>query len=214
MVSLFGVAASLITASYLTFERNQRVKNAALQLKSDLRLIQNKTTSGDKGAGSEDCSDVAICCPASDSTLGGWYLRVAKEGTSYSYGGICAVDVAVNNWANEVIFSPKTTVNLPNDTKIRKIFHSLSPDVTQAVAVLFRPLRSGVEYFVADLVLSSQVDFFDDVTGVSKTGSYIIPTPTGVVSVELSNLAGNKCYLAKLEPSGEVIDEKPISCSI
>src|SRR3990167_6289045 len=115
VVSLFGLAASLITASYLSFEKNQRLRSGANLLKSDLRLIQNKATSGDEGAG-------GAVCNATADRLGGWYLSIEKDGTSYAYGGVCADG---GDWATEVTFDVKSQVNLPQGTKIRKIFHDL-----------------------------------------------------------------------------------------
>ena len=65
VITLFGIVSTLITASYTTFERNQRIRNATQTLKNDLRLVQNKALAGDKGANSE--------CPVA-STLVGWYV--------------------------------------------------------------------------------------------------------------------------------------------
>src|SRR3990167_2041470 len=53
VITLFAITSTLITASYTTFERNQRIRNAAQTLKNDLRLVQNKALAGDKGANSE-----------------------------------------------------------------------------------------------------------------------------------------------------------------
>src|SRR3990167_10709224 len=55
VISIFGLTASLITASYLTFERNQRLKAAAQKIKTDVRFTQNKALTGDKGLGSDPC---------------------------------------------------------------------------------------------------------------------------------------------------------------
>lgn len=202
VVSLFGIAASLVTASYLNFERNQRVKNAAAALKNDLRLLANKAQTGDKGPG-------GTVCEANADTLGGWYLRMAKGETAYSFGGVCIDNPALNNWTNEVLFSTRD-VRLPIDIKINKISHPISPDVTGAVVVFFRPLVAGVEYFDGSRLLQP-VDFFVNATGQPQT--YLIPTPTNTMTIELSSLNAARCYLIRIEQTGEVIDEKPAFCS-
>ena len=53
VITLFAITSTLITASYLTFEKNQRIKSAAQTLKNDLRFAQNKALAGDKGANRE-----------------------------------------------------------------------------------------------------------------------------------------------------------------
>ena len=81
---LFGLATSLITASYVTFERNQRVKTAAQNLKNDVRLAQNYGSTGYKGLGG-----VATDKCDSTRTLEGWYIKLSKNGTGYTIGGAC-----------------------------------------------------------------------------------------------------------------------------
>lgn len=193
MVTLFGIAASLVTASYLTFERNQRIRSAALLLKNDLRLVQNKATSGDKGPGG--------ICPAS-STLGGWYLYVnASSGsnTSYRFGGDCVTG------ASEAVFLEKT-VNLPNDTKINRIFYDAG-DLNQPTTVFFRPLASGVSFHNGAF---APPDFFepDGVTLRNKFPEAQLP-PTSWVTLEVSNTAADKFYWVRIETTGEINEIKP-----
>src|SRR3989338_10011742 len=74
VITIFGLTASLVTASYLTFERNQRLKNAALTLKNELRLIQNRALSGDKAPPSDPES-----CYSKEGILVGWYLKISTH---------------------------------------------------------------------------------------------------------------------------------------
>src|SRR4030042_6751224 len=84
VITIFGIITSLITASYVTFERGQRLRNAAETLKSDIRLVQNKALSGDK-------STVSNCVEDSNTktTLIGWYLVVDNEATGYTISSDC-----------------------------------------------------------------------------------------------------------------------------
>ncbi len=191
VISLFGIAASLITASYLGFERNQRVKSAASQLKNDLRLIQNNALSGGKG--------LSGAC-ASSSNLGGWYVSIEPGKNSYTVGGDCLVPLS-----GEVSFGAKS-VNLPQDIKVNRIFYGTNPDVTYPVAILFRSLANGVTFHDGRLAISPTLDFFES-NGTLK--NYLIQPPQSAVIVELSSLDGARKYQVKIELSGEINEVKP-----
>jgi prepilin-type N-terminal cleavage/methylation domain-containing protein len=193
VISLFGITTSLITASYIGFERNQRIKNATSRLKNDLRFVQNKANSGDKGLGGVDCD------PA-DTQLGGWYLIIEEGVISYDYGGVCNISSS-----SEDKFSEET-VGLPSDTKINRIYYLGVSSVSDPVAVFFRPLKSGVTFHEANAVFSgSNPDFFDDSSG-SLLG-LLSPYPTGSVSVEISNLGGGNIRTLQIDLSGEISEQ-------
>lgn len=200
VISIFGIAASLITASYLNFERNQKVRSTALQLKNDLRLTQNRALSGDKGPG-------GAC--ASTSTLGGWYLVATTGQTAYSIGGDCLTGV------NETIFfetlGSAKTVKLPLDTKINKIFYCAG-DLVQPIAVLFRPLKGGVSFHNGG---ASFPGFFQN-DGVTLDNPMPGLPQNSWISIELSdnNSAPTRFYWVKIEISGEINESKtsPTGC--
>lgn len=113
VIAIFGITISIVTASYLTFERNQRFKNAALQLKSDLRYTQNKALTGDKSQAS---------CLRPGAVLVGWYLAVsydASSGGGYSIYSDCGILNSDNTVSSEVVdaLSPEPRV-LPRDVRI------------------------------------------------------------------------------------------------
>lgn len=197
VVSLFGVAASLVTASYLNFERNNRVKSAATAFKNDLRLVQNKAASGDKGA-----VDV---CPKT-STLGGWYLRIQSGAsqTSYSIGGVCLAPVTFAETSFE-----RRTIRLPKDLIINKFSYDTTDNQTLPVTIFFRPITSGLSYLNAASALPSDApDFFDD-KGVYFKNKEIIPYPQSVVTIEFADSTLSRKYLVKIEQTGEVSELKP-----
>lgn len=191
VISLFGIAASLVTASFLTFEKNQRLRGSAALLKNDLRLVQNKATSGDKGAGGS--------CPAS-STLGGWYLYAnfsSGSNSSYKFGGSCVTG------ASEAVFLEKT-VKLPADTKINRIFYDTG-NLNQPTTVLFRPLRSGVSFHNGAF---APPDFFE-VDGVTLRNLMPGLPQTSWVTFEISNTAANKFHWVRIQTTGEINEIKP-----
>lgn len=193
VISVFGIAASLITASYLNFERNQRVRGAAQQLKNDLRLIQNRSLAGDKGPGGK-CG--------TNSNLGGWYLRIEKGKQFYKIAGDCLGQIF-----EETAFEGKT-VSLPSDIKVNNVSNGTNPDLTTPVAILFRPLAGGVTFHNATFALANEdaPDFFEP-GGALK--NYLTVPPQSVLTVELANLEGTRRYQVKIEVTGEISDVKP-----
>jgi len=138
VIAIFGLTASLITASYLTFERNQRLKNAALMIKSDMRLVADKAFSGDKGVNTGPNTYCSTSSTPPLSKLIGWYIRFKSntgENTSYSMAGDCRTNIS------EVNFNLKS-VNLPKDVKICEISYGAFNPTN--VNVLFRPLSHDV----------------------------------------------------------------------
>ena len=137
VITLFGITSSLITASYTTFEKNQRIKNAAQTLKNDLRLVQNKALAGDKGANSE--------CSIGD-TLAGWYVTFDTAQTStYTYAMVC------NIGGNESRFIPKT-VTYPSGVTLNNAVPNTGIKIGGSprngiVTILFKPLATDVALY-------------------------------------------------------------------
>lgn len=189
VISIFGITATLVTASYLNFEKNQRIKNAALQLKNDIRFVQNKAWSGDKSS---------PVCPAT-KTLVGWFVTlssVTSSNTSYTLNSDCK-DSAVppnEDWdgkaggANSQAFK---TINLPKGV----LMCSLSSGT--GANIFFQPLTRGVTvhstsitppFFKADGTLQNQLaanlDFQINLTSDTSCGTAgygVVVTPVGEV---------------------------------
>lgn len=179
VVAIFGLTVSLVTAAFITFERNQQLRNAALQLQSDLRQTQNQALSGNKG------SDLSVC--PSTSTLGGWYVRLSTDSGGgangrYTIGGDC-----ISAALNESSFSSKTVI-LPVGISITNVGSVSNVDI------LYRPLAPGVSFHNASLV----PPFFDSSGNLLNqvgAGSSLVITFT-------SNTGGT--YHVTVSPSGEV----------
>ena len=151
VITLFGIVSTLVTASYVTFERNQRIRNATQTLKNDLRFAQNKALAGDKGVSNVsggDCTDFTKCCPNSYETspsvidtfsLVGWYVTFDPAQTStYTLTGACEN----NRTGGESPFGSKT-VSYPSGVTINTIKIGGTPQ-TGVVKVLFRPIATSV----------------------------------------------------------------------
>lgn len=179
VITIFMIVASLLSASYVTFERNQRLKNAALALKSDIRLAQNNALSGDKGPGG--------LCPAT-STLIGWYVTVALNASSYSITGDC-------KGASETAFGTKT-VSLPKGVTITALTYSGSP--VDPVKILFRPLSYNASFH------SGLAPPFTNISG-----SLINPLAgSAPLVIELSATQVTGKYQVIVQSSGEVNENK------
>lgn len=182
VITLFGIVSILITASYITFERNQRIRNATQTLKNDLRFVQNKALAGDKGANSE--------CPVT-STLVGWYVTFDTSQTStYTYAGVCNTSV--------LPFSPKT-VNYPSGVTLHSIEIGGSVLSGTIVKVLFKPVSTGVSLH------DNNAPPFLDANG--ELDNTLTQTGNLVIKLKDQHSAAAK-YQVTVQTSGEVSDAK------
>ncbi len=182
MMAIFGLTVSLVTASFLTFDRNQKLANAALTLKSDLRQVQNNALAGNKGAGG--------ICP-STSTLGGWYLLIstsAGNNGKYTIAGDCRTGGAESSFGAKTILLPAgVTVT------------STSLGAVSSVAIFSQPIAAGVTYHNGSLV----PPFFD------ASGNLASQMGAGsVLTITLTSTSGGT-YQVVIAPSGEINEVKP-----
>jgi len=194
VLALFGLATSLITASYVSFERNQRVKTAALTLKNDIRLAQNYASTGYKGTG----TDANVC---GIYTLEGWYVKLtANPGSNASYriAGVCNQGSLVN----PPTFAPKV-VNLPQGVTFSSIDINYDfasglgsrPAGTQDVYILFETVTNRV-YICA---LTGDPDFTNRATTCETQRT------TAIIATGSS---GNNYKIAIEAGSGSVYEKK------
>lgn len=185
VIALFSLTAFGVAAGYLTFEKNQKLKNAASALKNDIRFAQNKALSGDKGAGGP--------C-ASSSTLGGWYMELVDEATSYKIAGDCLTGTT------EAEFSART-VNLPNQVRISQIDFGTSLNQGEA-NLLFRPLSPNVSVHTSSATPTSlPPDFFDTVTPIGLRNLMVGSPQDLTITLTITN---GGTYRVILKQSGEV----------
>lgn len=195
VIVLFGISASLITASYVTFEKNQKLKNAAQTLKSDLRFAQNKAYSGDKGAGGECLGELA-----------GWYVKVTISASSYSISGNCLV--TSGNEKIETVFNT-TTVAFPQNVTVFEITYGQSTYASPIddgfnVNVFFRPLAGSVSFHSA----GPTPDFLNDATGNLQYQLREPPVAQDVLTIKLKDQQTAKTFKVNITSSGEISDVK------
>lgn len=155
VISIFGITISLITASYLTFERNQKFRNGALQLKSDVRFAQNKALSGDKSA--------TACSGDPNSTLIGWYITVSNlVPAKYSIYSDCKT---AGVETKDLLTS---TLELPKGVTICEVKAGGASLSNQYAYVLFQPLSSSASFYSS--VLPTTYPPFADANNVLLPG--------------------------------------------
>lgn len=190
VISLFAIITILATISYISFEGGQRLKNGALQIKSDLRLAQSSAQSGDKGAGS--------CLTG--SKLAGWYATfnsAAGSNSSYTIAGDC---LDASN--NETSYS-SGTYNLPQGVTILEMrcgpigSAEISHSLVTPVSILFRPLEYSVSFYS-----SAALDFF---TAAGALNSTNLLSGTELL-IKLQSADGS--YYIKMNSSGQVSESK------
>lgn len=121
-ISIVGIIFALGVAQYNKFNRRQILIQAAQELKSNLRLAQDKALAGEKDCSVCQGSD-GVCGNADDRVLEGWYASFSSD--SYQIYGRCGGQT----------FGTKS-VNLSN----RGVTLPSPPPV-----VRFKPLGQGVE---------------------------------------------------------------------
>jgi len=196
VLSILGVAATLVTASYLGFEKRERVKSAALEMKNQIRFAQNRALSGDKGFG----TNLDDMCPAT-STLVGWYVNIDKaRANSYFIAGDCLTD------SNETDFD-KETKKLPEGVSIVNItYNTISVQDKNNVNILFRPLENDSKFFDAGTT-SVTPPFFDTAaTDIDVNKLFDKSRLQESVTVTISGF--NTAYEVEIEPTGEVNERK------
>lgn len=192
VLSILGMAATLVSTSYRSFEKRQRVKEAALEMKNQIRAVQNKALSGDKGIPGEI---EGFCNTQKGEILLGWYLSVSKNEPSYEIWGDCLKS------SGETKFGKKT-INLPDEVKIEEITYKLSPaESKQSANILYRPLEHDVRFFE-----TSTPPFINPSTGkfISLFGN-----SENQESVVVKVSGSNSAWEVTVRPTGEV-NEKEI----
>jgi len=194
VITLFAITSTLITASYLTFERNQRIRNAAQILKNDLRFAQNKALAGDKGVSNvspSDCTNLSQCCPnrylSNNYSLVGWYVTFDTAQTStYTYAGVCKRE----NGTETFFPNPAKTVSFPSGVTLKtngiKIGGTLR---SGTVKVLFKHLATDVALhssgppFVSSNTISFSGDLTIELEGQQTSNvNTVTVRPTGEIS--------------------------------
>ncbi|OGE08916.1 hypothetical protein A3A60_01005 [Candidatus Curtissbacteria bacterium RIFCSPLOWO2_01_FULL_42_26] len=173
VVTVIGLAVGLITTSYLGFERRQRVKNTALEIKNNIRLAQNNAHSGNKGFGPDKCDT------EKEEILVGWYASFNKDLQTYSVSGDCKDKSGAEREFGRQRF------RLPQDVSISAI------DAGNQVNVLYRPLTENATFHsttdfldntgkLQNLISAGQVTI--DLAGPTPYKYQVIILPTGEVN--------------------------------
>ncbi len=192
VMSLLGIATTLVSAAYLSFEKRERVKSAALDLKSNLRLAQNKALSGDKGI-----SGTSEICDTS-STLVGWFVRINTGSPNYEVVGSCQTT------SGEVEFSTKT-YEYPDGVSLTEINYvgAFSDNFENTVVnILFRPIEREVYFF------NSSTPPFLDGTGNINTAGLLEAPASSQISLRLRFEGFDTIYDVNISTSGEINEKK------
>lgn len=193
VITIMGILMSITAASYSNLRRSTNLKNAALQLKSDIRYAQNKALAGDKRV---DTPNPNLRCPKVDAdgrpkyTLVGWYLTIRKGSGDYEINTSCRD--ATDPLASDVADVPKfKTIDLPQGVTV-----SALDGTENRIRILFRPLVNG-----ATIHSFSSPPFY--ISGVFRPE--IVYTPP--FKITLTSDSGDS-YQVIIQPSGEISEKK------
>lgn len=182
VMSIFGITISLVTASYLTFENNQRFRNAALQVKNDIRFAQHKAVSGDKST--SNCQNI----DPQKTSLIGWYIRFRQSAIDYTISSDC-----INALGAETT-ELYSTVKLPKGISICSVSGS-------DINILFQATSVSSNFYSS----SSTPPFLE--SGILKTPSIGAPLTVSLVKQGATcNTAGT--YQVIVDSNGGVNEIK------
>lgn len=155
VITISAMVMGLTTASFLTFERNQKLKNAAATLKNDLRFVQSKAATGDKST--SNC----VSSPPIIKPLVGWYLNIGTGDINYTISSDClgsatgfGLSCAIGGECAQLY----KTVSLPSGIAVEQRTDSNGTFGCMAgllrANILFEPLKTGVIFFAAESAIT------------------------------------------------------------
>lgn len=120
VMSIMALLIAMVSASFSSFSKSSRLSSAAVDLKNNLRFVQNKALAGDKSTSN---------CSASGNTLVGWYVTLTQNSSTYTLNGIC---------------KNASGVEVPESSDFKTVTLASGVTVSSISArVLFQPLVRG-----------------------------------------------------------------------
>lgn len=179
VISLMAIVAAGVSAAFLNFEKRQRVKEAALMVKNEIRAFQNNATSGKD-----------INCTT--GKLAGWFFGANVGSSTFFYGVHCdPFTIASYN-------ASRKSINLPQGVTFRDMKYGPIGGSTVSVNplyVFYRTLNAGFSFHQG-------APFFDSDTGdlINLVGT--VPQDPATIILSGSGVT----YGVIVMPSGEVYE--------
>lgn len=216
VITLFTITSIMVTTSYISFEGREKLKNGALQLKSDLRFVQNKAQTGDKVSNDvSGCQTTVVGTPPTQTnkSLGGWYLDITSDvsgNTTYNIHGLCVTRLSSTSYTLAT-FGDKQ-LKLPDGVTISSIGYKLttagSLNIITHGYVYLKPGDYST-YFFEEGTTAPQVvapGFVDTATGILKAGIADATPGDDVVIIRVHSSDGD--YDVTINRSGEIYETK------
>ncbi len=218
VITLFTITSIMVTTSYVAFEGRERLKNGALQLKSDLRFVQNKAQTGDKVSNDvSGCQTTVAGTPPTQTnkSLGGWYLDLTSSAGGYSVSGVCVAKsgIAPNYTYTPTLFGSKQ-FTLPDGVTITSIKYS-TPSVETTIThgyVYFKPGDYSVYFYRYGTTLPDidpsglNNSFVDTTTGFLRPNLTDATPGDDVMTIRVNSSDGD--YDVTINRSGEIYETK------
>ena len=148
VITIIGILVGFAVPAYTQFNASQLLKRAATEMKDDLRLMQNRASTGEKNCPFYDTGGDGI----DDNRLIGWYISVdqaAGSNSSYSMYGRCRYDASGALGFN--FTSGASLRKLPPQVIVESIAitgDSLSGSV---LSIAFLSANQGVHFYSGDM---------------------------------------------------------------
>lgn len=199
VITILGITGTLVSTSYLSFDKRQKIKNETLEIKSQLRFARNNAITGNKGirgSNSDFCADT--------STLVGWYSLIDTNDNSITNAGVCSTGGVEKKFKENKVFV---------DEAIE--FSALTLKGTDPIQILifYQSTKSGALYYQVKttndppIVKASFVDskgevLADDVYGDLKKDESV------VLGIAGRDDPSGTSYIIEIQSSGEISELK------
>lgn len=185
LMAILGLAGS---AAFLSYERADRLKGEANNLKTQIRYAQNNAVSGNKVT-----NDAAPAGCQTTSRMLGWYINIETTDTNYQVRGICLEGFT------EINFGVKNIKSTRDVRVVNIVYRGTS---YTGVNILFRPLESRA-HFMQNVSLPFFTTTKEVVDSTKKLGTDSL-TDRLMIFLQSSS----KLYLVEIFPNGEINETK------
>lgn len=205
VITILSITGTLVTTSYLSFERRQKIKNSALEVKSQLRLAQNNALTGNKGVRglpAESCADTNKKLVDDPNKLVGWYALIDTADSSITSAGVCLSPTGESKFLESEKFLDESVI-------ISDMYLDTTLITNTNVLILFQPIRSGVHFYEVDknndppIVESSFLDPSGEIIQNDTLGGNIVR-----IRIEGADDPSGTAYDIEIKSSGEISENK------
>ncbi len=159
VISLMAILGASVSAAFLSFEKRQRLTEAASVLKNTVRQAQNNALSGKSQ------------CAATNGGLVGWYVTLTIASNQITMTGLCET-LPIASGGPLFTFGT-STVTLPAGVTVAGMAYG-STSISGPAYELFRHLKDGVTFHSATPFINTSDDSLLNLYGTTPQNNFTV----------------------------------------